>query len=776
MKTDLKDIKQGTSDVKSTNFDTAPSNNLPQQSQTEGVGNSQGVQKGDPTLKDQGSDNSQNAEKAAKAAIMARNMSHNLGSHILSYMQSHLISKAENMQQDPLTPGDLRGIAHLMQYLQERQDFIATISTYEVPYFSPVPFKEAIFDLLNPDYIHKRHGNTPKISNYILDNIARSEGYTREGDSGGIHKLSVCYFDGNEVLYGNDNPKELDPLRDFMLFLPGGTVGRQAIMSIVENVIRNAAKHEKHSENLTIYLQLLTAEELKTHLSRNSSLEHTSMKAYEDAIDKDVLYYLLVSYPATGFEKSLIILKKGLVADYVDKNGVVEPSYKGIKEIRISASWLRGITNEEEYKKKNISPLVSVHQSIIKGQNVLQYIVGIRKSRKLAVIKEGYEESFLSVFSKRDDWHVRFYENAEDYNNDSFSNCAEYTIVLSSEILGQIQEKACNRVVELDPKRLTEGEKALIDSFPRNLSENYLKIIVSRFAGEEISIVDKKICIQYPGLQIPFKEGIAKLANEIDYQYVYKRHLDENNAWDGILKQLSDPNGDFRNIKFLESITGSNSTTRIVAQKTLDEYWYYEQIHSMKTQIALIDERFYKKDILDANNGKKAILHKLTGVYLFNIDIDSCKNNECDIWGFVPQGNYNEKQCVIIGKLCLDFASKSVSINIDQDYKDRYPICFNYISIHQGLLDKIYGKLGLDPAQENKIDEITNVTDIIMQGFNRDISHSRLTIHSGRGKTEISKMPQHVPFIQFSSLSEALNDCKYSLVSLLSYAKYVPTK
>lgn len=772
MKTDLKDIKQGTSDVKSTNIDAAPSNNLPQQSQTEGLENSQGVQKGDPTLKDQDSDNSQNAEKVAKGAIMARNMSHNLGSHVLSYMQSLLISKAENKQQDSLSEKEVRGIAHLMQYLQERQDFIATVATYEVPYFSPVPFKEAIFDFLNPDYISKRHSNTPEITNYILDNIARSEGYTRDG----IHKLNICYYDGNEVLYGKNKPEELDPLRDFMLFLPGGTVGRQAIMSIVENVIRNAAKHEKHSENLTIYLQLLAAKELETHLAKNSSLESERLEAYKEAIDKDVLCYLLVSYPATDFGKSLEILKKGLDADYVDKyNASVAQSYKGIKEIRISASWLRGIINEEKYKNQKLSPLVSVHQSIVKDQDVLQYIVGIRKSRKLAIVKEGYEESFLSVFSKRDDWHVRFYENAEDYNNDSFSNCAEYTIVLSSEILGQIQEKACNRVVELDPKRLTEGEKALIDSFPRNLSENYLKIIVSRFAGEEISIVDKKICIQYPGLQIPFKEGIAKLANEIDYQYVYKRHLDENNAWDGILKQLSDPNGDFRNIKFLESITGSNSTTRIVAQKTLDEYWYYEQIYSMKTQIALIDERFYKKDILDANNGKKAILHKLTGVYLFNIDIDSCKNNECDIWGFVPQGNYNEKQCVIIGKLCLDFASKSVSINIDQDYKARYPDCFNYISIHQGLLDKIYGKLRL-VAKYKKIKEVLNVTNMIVEGFNRDMSHSRLTIHSGRGKTEISKMPQLVPFIQFSSLSEALNDCKYSLVSLLSYAKYVPTK
>ena len=81
-----------------------------------------------------------------------------------------------------------------MPYLQERQDFIASVAMCQVPYFSPIPFKEAIFDCLNPDYISKRHPNTPQITNFLLDNIARSEGYTRYGEQ----KLRVSYYERKE--------------------------------------------------------------------------------------------------------------------------------------------------------------------------------------------------------------------------------------------------------------------------------------------------------------------------------------------------------------------------------------------------------------------------------------------------------------------------------------------------------------------------------------------------------------------------------------------------
>lgn len=724
------------------------------------------------------------AEKAAKAAIISRNMSHNLGSHVLSYTQSFLLGIAEKINNNeighgPLSEADTRGLAHLMHYLQERQDFIASVAMYQVPYFSPVPFKEAVFDCLNPDLISIRHPNTPQITNFLLDNIARSEGYTRYGG----HKLSVVYYDekkkkvlaGNKV--GDEGVKELNPLRDKTLFLPGGMVGRQAVMSIIENIIRNAAKHEKHSDNLIIYLQLLEANELKDHISCTSNLNDEDKKHYEHAVDQDVLYYLLISYAAKGeIDKTLETLNKGLKSSYIDYEDNIESSYKGMKEIRVCASWLRGITDEKEYDNQNLSPLVRVHKSKIGDTEVLQYIVGVRKGRKLAIIKDGYDDEFIRLMCAQKDWKTRVYDTAEEYVMAPFSNCAEFTIVSSESIYEDIKENSYRRVVVLNPQELSNGEREQIISSDVNVrAEKFLNIIYARFAGEDVSVINKRIELQDNELKsesIAAKRAIIRSNFSRNCEYAYKRHLEKNNEWNSFVTNLQ--NGEYKCLKFVESITGDKSTMRLVKQRELDYFWYYEQLHSMKSQVAIIDERFLNTDSL---NEKKAIMYKLSGIFLFNIDIES-KNSSgnFDIWGLSPMGVYGKEQKVVIGELSVNIEEKSVSFIIDEKYGKQYPQNFDYISIHQGLLDKIYGIIGATSNTKDCVDTMNVVTDALLDGFNKYPTESRLSIHSGRGKIENSKMPQHVPFIQFSALSTALQDCKYSLISLLSYSKYELSK
>lgn len=719
------------------------------------------------------------AKQTAKAAIISRNMSHNLGSHVLSYTQSFLLNKVELRKDgedknriNQLTEADIRGLAHLMHYLQERQDFIASVAMCQVPYFSPIPFKEAIFDCLNPDYISKRHPNTPQITNFLLDNIARSEGYTRYGE----HKLRVSYYERkeNKVIEGNkvgdEGVKELNPLRDKTLFLPGGMIGRQAIMSIIENIIRNVAKHEKHSDQLNIYLQLLEAKELQEHLNCRSNFNDEKKRRYETAEDKDVLYYLLISYAAKEMDKTLDTLNTGLESSYIDDEDNIESSYKGMKEIRVCASWLRGITDEEKYEKQSLSPLVSVHKSKIGNTDVLQYIVGVRKGRKLVLIKEGYEDEFIKLLCEEEAWNTYVYNNAEEYNKDRFSNCAEFTIVSSEKILNEIKENAYNRVVVINPKELSTGGRKLVDNCPeenRLKKENYLKIIYARFAHEDASNIDKTIQIDDGEASEIFFNGITTECEPDSCEYCYLKHLDGNNEWKGFKSCLTD--GLFNKIQYIESVTGNNSTARLIRQCVLDEYWYYEQLHSMKSHVAIFDERFFDSETL---NARKVILYKLAGTYLFNINID-VKNSSgnFDVFGFVPKDDYSDNnQLVKIGELSLVLENQQIKLSLYPQYKCTYPD-FDYISIHQGILDKIYGHIGLGTESANRIDKMIGVTNEIVREINK-FRNAKLTIHSGRGNVEKSKMPQHVPFIQYSALKAALNDCKYSLVSLFSYAKY----
>lgn len=139
--------------------------------------------------------------RAAKAAIMARNVSHNLGSHVLAYLKNKLGTVSDIVKQralaDLTTSDDLDelmerlkklknlrgdhaffsenvelpflvGLGHFISYIQEREDYIATVATSYIPYYMPVNFKDSIYDALNPDLRFLRH---PKRKGGRPDNI-----------------------------------------------------------------------------------------------------------------------------------------------------------------------------------------------------------------------------------------------------------------------------------------------------------------------------------------------------------------------------------------------------------------------------------------------------------------------------------------------------------------------------------------------------------------------------------------------------------------------------
>lgn len=97
------------------------------------------------------------AIKSAVAAMMSRNLSHNLGSHYLFYTKMYLESLANSFgEKGP----DIRGAAKVLGYMQARMDYLATIvSNNKYPYGS-VNFKSQILDELTVDDFSKRHYGT----------------------------------------------------------------------------------------------------------------------------------------------------------------------------------------------------------------------------------------------------------------------------------------------------------------------------------------------------------------------------------------------------------------------------------------------------------------------------------------------------------------------------------------------------------------------------------------------------------------------------------------
>lgn len=171
------------------------------------------------------------AIKSAIGSIMSRNGSHNIGSHVLAAL-SHNVG---TMPDDRV----------LYQYIQNRMDYIATVTT-DPPVWTQ---STLLMGNLIRGFLVQYH---------LLDHIAESEGLRAyvfqmhskklnirdENASGKIElhvRKQVVKGTYRELIEYDSGIVHLDD--DVALAIPGGVVGTHAFYTILENVIRNAAKH-----------------------------------------------------------------------------------------------------------------------------------------------------------------------------------------------------------------------------------------------------------------------------------------------------------------------------------------------------------------------------------------------------------------------------------------------------------------------------------------------------------------------------------------------------
>jgi len=172
---------------------------------------------------------------SAIAAIMSRNGSHNIGSHVLS-----AVSNSYN---------DLPDDQVLFEYIQQRMDFVATISTEFPQWTYPVWF---IGDLMRRFYMQR----------HLLNYIGQSEGlfaYEFRTKLENINNMpsnrqtnkifiKIKRKGSNKFIIPSEN-RNGNEFKDFQVAIPGGIIGQHAFYTILENIIRNSAKHNWASLN-----------------------------------------------------------------------------------------------------------------------------------------------------------------------------------------------------------------------------------------------------------------------------------------------------------------------------------------------------------------------------------------------------------------------------------------------------------------------------------------------------------------------------------------------
>ncbi|MDR3229770.1 MAG: hypothetical protein LBT53_10290 [Puniceicoccales bacterium] len=869
----------------------------------------------------------QKSIESAKTAIMARNGSHNLGSHVMAYLKSELTSVETILEKNVLrellvtTAWDsleknlsnvaetikrldsikevtetlelpvLVGLGRFITYLQERQDYIATVSTNYIPPNGTIAFKDAIYDEINMDWRWERHGNGSnqqslrgrKPENILMKFIAYSEGYTKKPKQKSSARVALKANDDSLVIkFGNfdgspiskvieekkeDGKNDFKRLRNLEIAIPGSIIGRQAFFSIIENIIRNAAKHSiKGPEaKLEIVMDVLTVDEL----------------AQNNFIGREIGKYKKYSWKYHIFSitnklrnnfAAIDKIYDGINDDYINEDGHMKDDYKGIKEMRISAAWLRSFKIDSDIPTDE-PPALCVLPADYKTENgvetcAIQYILCLPKPKKVALVlsDESYKKCAGNFPEKLE--FFREYGWRAVKKSDFGGENANYEMVVAENatVRAAIEANAPSRLInweevphdlsaETHYAKIVKGGKVSViqlfnsslsdkqntdlpaknETIPSvmrqdNLADGIAEILNSTNSKETLSRYEelfyKTWCNKI--VQTPKRAHFPKLLihDDLTADLKTKEYKNQNkdlqnedvkielNAASAALprcgfagninftthyqgRAMDDARGGERKTAlFAESISGADSSDRYIRYNTWTPTWYYKTIAASLARVAIFDERLFNDfhatpHTSDNNSGEpkfqiaKAQRLYEKRVWFYNFDFPMSGKKIAllgynlpiveDLSAFEPAKKANYK-ITTLGHITRNNAGKfSFEPQEGMNLKNK----FDFLVIHQGLLDKIYEFFGIKGETEQKAKK---QKEEFIRDFHRQFSATptdahqsylpNLIIHSGRSKPSEMDMPFKQPFLQFAAIENAVKDCKHLLMELLFSSHY----
>lgn len=455
--------------------------------------------------------------KSAIAAIMSRNMSHNIGSHVLSRLTSGVIngwtgrtSVEDIIEQlyEENCKDSARSLIYwskdtqiLSRYLQQRMDFIAQISTEWPNWSEPTWFMrdmmrwflsqkhllnyiahsdglEAHFYLKSSDnknatVSQDAHSESAQTHSDICSQNAHSESTETRSDIR-LHVFLIpedCWDkacsdsqtpdkvlarkeqikqgctknanqlrcpsereDGSEpcknchriLLYTGEKETECRLDNDFQAAIPGGIVGQHAFFTILENFIRNAAKHgfsrqRDKIDHLDIVIEVLYDPEEKVAIL-NQDHEHlrripaylfriyANVSALEDGVDvskmNDILAKPIVNEQGERIRSNLGHAEMKIAAGYLQRR---EITHIGGKEQEITGNLKQtmwGIGTEAISEGLNREQgSYAIIRAVKSPIGTLGYEFYIPRWRDVGIVcPEGSGTIFNELFMKEQDW------------------------------------------------------------------------------------------------------------------------------------------------------------------------------------------------------------------------------------------------------------------------------------------------------------------------------------------------------------------------------------
>lgn len=693
--------------------------------------------------------------KSAVSAIMSRNMSHNIGSHCIQYTASSLLDLARHsIQCGP----KIRGVSSLLCYIQGRMDFLAALISGERFSLGPVDFKHHIFDRLLQDDVIKLSNEeinnskfkaiigdeelspiitkfAKKISNsgrdvcglldlyselianitnieslfddnrkltynYILENLVKSENYTRTAAGRIDIRLQI---NGKYVL-----PSEYS---SFSIAVPGGSLSNHALFIIIENLIRNAAKHnpQEKGKDLLETIRVTTSDQ----------------KAEFEIFDNK-----------NNANKVCEVINRRLCElQILDDSSQVEKNNKGLKEILFATLWLRAFENKKGF------------------QEILFEIDNAKGNQKIELINK-YAFNIVEVCEngingETNNFGIKFslplyktyssFDSLEQVNEDLSKMQADIILCKNDEIYEKTHPLFPRASKDIESSTFEKMKGSVIEDYDSSndfcIGTKLLHNIIKTEHGvnpEEISI-------------IVGTEGFLSRRSTTERTIYYKRHLNSSPAE---LEKASQ-------YLYADSVTGNNYTNDL-CQNFLNgiedgkfvnwEYKYQSLkiIESALTRITIIDERFL--GVIPEQE------LKLKNIRVLNLrsDITRAKSLNDVFEGSKFRDNKNDTMFL------------SIHLGIIEKLLETKGNWFDGAHKQYNLNNKC------------NVSQVEYLLVLLKHHFGRKGKPLYVSIHSGRGNYsyEMERYFKEYPFITLSSLWDAFYDSKYSLTQLFANNRY----
>lgn len=650
------------------------------------------------------------AIRAAISQVMARNMSHNIGSHVLNNISDGtelnkperqiVVSNAYHPNTDfacfDVNQAELHLIYQLAifnNYVKRRMDYLSDI-TFGTPLMQT---SKKVFNELYKDF------DKVRLLLEFISGLSNNFPYQI--------RFIVEPFDEN-----------------FSVAMPNDILGCQAFYNIIENIIRNTAKHNQAKKRTT------ERTELTTFTIKFQEIPDECGKVKERSLFYQVEVYDDVPIP---FETITTLVKsqneKINYSVINPETNQLRTSCLGLLEMEASAAYLRksDIIQIEKNKRQKIRYDNSIHTN-----GKLNFLKAFAKrSEEKSEWYLGYrffvckplEYLFIGDFAISDERKKELeLGGILLVTEDQFTKMLSRDVSFSHQFLFYVSNSRLCKIFRNDqkrsllPKRIVELTKSslLIEKLLSSAKFEDIEIVVWEIWFKKLKNGIKHVNVFSTDYDVEFDNG---------YNIAFTKHDDD---WDRLKPYYAQGK-----INYLEALSSSalnrlpeadpDKSTASRYTALISETTKYKLFEAAISKVLVVDERiqrFSKKTYLNVENLE---IYKCTNVTLPEIDLD--------------KDNYDE---TIVNQIIL-----FIKTNLPSS---------QFLLIHYSILERMYKsskrKIGAALIQWSK-------------------SNATIVVTSGRGKPQ--DLPKEVCYVNLSPVLNVFteNRSKYSINYLLNSAR-----